>query len=139
MSLVTAEYTRDMPVDFVVLLTFLAGCVELAMGITNLGTCIMTILLIFNSKILDNELTLTSIFTGFLVDFISIPVTSGFTSATSIIIVVSQLPGLLGLRTKSEGLVDGLKQLFMNRHKIRLNDTVLGLTCMAFLLSFRVS
>ncbi|KAK0173739.1 hypothetical protein PV328_006890 [Microctonus aethiopoides] len=84
MSLVTIEYTRDMPVDFVVLLTFLAGCVELTMGIMNLG---------------------------FLVDFISIPVTSGFTSATSIIIIISQLPGLVGLRIRSESMVDRIRQL----------------------------
>lgn len=37
MSLLTMEYTHDMPIDFVILLTFLAGCVELTMGLLNLG------------------------------------------------------------------------------------------------------
>lgn len=37
MAFLTLQYTRDMPVDFVILLCFLAGCVELLMGILNLG------------------------------------------------------------------------------------------------------
>lgn len=37
MALVTLQYTRDMPIEFVVLLCFLAGCVELLMGVLNLG------------------------------------------------------------------------------------------------------
>ncbi|RLU22501.1 hypothetical protein DMN91_004779 [Ooceraea biroi] len=37
MALVTLQYIRDMPLDFLVLLCFLAGCVELLMGILNLG------------------------------------------------------------------------------------------------------
>ncbi|XP_008554446.1 sodium-independent sulfate anion transporter [Microplitis demolitor] len=110
MSLVTVEYTRDMPVDFVILLCFLAGCAELLMGLMNLG---------------------------FLVDFISIPVTSGFTSATSIIIIISQLPGLLGLRFKCENLIEGIRKLIENWRKIQINDTVLGVSCIIFLLSFR--
>lgn len=38
MSLLTLEYTRNMPVDFVVLFCFLAGCVELLMGVLRLGS-----------------------------------------------------------------------------------------------------
>ncbi|XP_044575966.1 sodium-independent sulfate anion transporter-like isoform X2 [Cotesia glomerata] len=110
MSLVTVEYTRDMPVDFVILLCFLAGCTELLMGLMNLG---------------------------FLVDFISMSVTSGFTSATSIIIIMSQLPGLLGLRFKCENLTEGFKKLYQNWRKIRFNDSVLGVSCIIFLLAFR--
>lgn len=37
MSLLTLEYTKNMPVDFVVLFCFLAGCVELIMGVLRLG------------------------------------------------------------------------------------------------------
>lgn len=37
MSLLTLEYTRNMSVDFVVLFCFLAGCVELLMGVLRLG------------------------------------------------------------------------------------------------------
>lgn len=48
---------------------------------------------------------------GVLIDFISVPVTVGFTSATSVIIAVSQLKGLLGLQFKSSGFLDTLKQV----------------------------
>lgn len=38
MSLLTLEYTRNMPVDFIVIFSFLAGCVELLMGVLRLGS-----------------------------------------------------------------------------------------------------
>lgn len=38
MSLLTLEYTRNMPVDFIVLFCFIAGCVELLMGVFQLGS-----------------------------------------------------------------------------------------------------
>ncbi|KYN05699.1 Sodium-independent sulfate anion transporter [Cyphomyrmex costatus] len=37
MSLLTLQYTRNMPQDFVILLCFLTGCVEFLMGVLNLG------------------------------------------------------------------------------------------------------
>nr|XP_033327467.1 sodium-independent sulfate anion transporter-like [Megalopta genalis] len=110
MSILTLEYTRNMPVDFVVLFCFLAGCVELLMGLFRLG---------------------------FLVDFISIPVTSGFTSATSIIIIVSQLQGLLGLKFKASSVAGNMIKIFENFRKIRLPDFILGISSIAFLLFFR--
>ncbi|XP_076277026.1 sodium-independent sulfate anion transporter isoform X1 [Lasioglossum baleicum] len=110
MSLLTLEYTRNMPVEFVVLFCFLAGCVELLMGLFRLG---------------------------FLVDFISMPVTSGFTSATSIIIIVSQLQGLLGLKFKASNVADNIMKILENFRKIRLPDFALGLSSIAFLLFFR--
>lgn len=38
MALLTFSYVHGKPIEFVVLLTFLAGCIELAMGILKLGT-----------------------------------------------------------------------------------------------------
>ncbi|CAD1473052.1 unnamed protein product [Heterotrigona itama] len=108
MSLLTFEYTRNMPADFVVLLCFLAGCMELLMGLLR-----------------------------FLVDFISMPVTSGFTSATSIIIIVSQLQGLLGLRFKAHNIIGNLIKIFQNIKNIRMPDFILGICSIAFLLFFR--
>lgn len=110
MALVTLQYTRDMPVDFVVLLCFLAGCVEFLMGVLNLG---------------------------FMIDFISIPVTSGFISATSVIIIIAQLQGLLGLKYKSVNNVDNLYKMFKNINKIQLADVTLGICSIIFLLIFR--
>lgn len=79
------------------------------------------------------------LYTGFLVDFISIPVTSGFTSATSIIIIVSQLQGLLGLKFKANNIVDNLSKIFQNVQNVRMPDFLLGICSIAFLLFFRVS
>nr|XP_003706252.1 PREDICTED: sodium-independent sulfate anion transporter-like isoform X1 [Megachile rotundata]XP_012147521.1 PREDICTED: sodium-independent sulfate anion transporter-like isoform X1 [Megachile rotundata] len=110
MSLLTLEYTRNLPVDFVVLFSFLAGCVELLMGVLRLG---------------------------FLVDFISMPVTSSFTSATSIIIIVSQVPGLLGIRVKAHTAADNISKIVQNIQNIRIPDLILGVCSIAFLLFFR--
>ncbi|XP_077272863.1 sodium-independent sulfate anion transporter isoform X1 [Temnothorax americanus] len=110
MSLITLQYTRDMPQDFVILLCFLVGCVEFLMGVLNLG---------------------------FLVDFISVPVTSGFMSAGALIIIIAQLQGLLGLKYKSENIVDNLYKLFKNINNIRLADFALGIFSIVFLLVFR--
>ncbi|XP_014476136.1 PREDICTED: sodium-independent sulfate anion transporter-like isoform X2 [Dinoponera quadriceps] len=110
MALITLQYTRDMPIEFVVLLCFLAGCVELLMGVLNLG---------------------------FLVDFISIPVTSGFISATSMIIIIAQLQGLLGLKYRSVNIIDNLYKLCKNIGNIRLPDLALGICSILFLLLFK--
>ncbi|XP_051158559.1 sodium-independent sulfate anion transporter-like [Leptopilina boulardi] len=110
MSLLILEFTREMPANFAILLGFLAGCVELAMGLLNLG---------------------------FLVDFISIPVTSGFTSATSVIIIIGQIQRLLGIKYKSKNILDNMIKLFQNIHQIRLNDTLLGLSSIIILLMIR--
>ncbi|XP_058797830.1 sodium-independent sulfate anion transporter-like [Phymastichus coffea] len=110
MALLTIEYTKGMNIDFVILLTFLSGCIELIMGMLDLG---------------------------FLVDFISLPVTSGFTSATSVIIVVSQLKGLFGLKFESETLIDSLIKIWENYKDIKLGDTLLGISSIVILLSLR--
>lgn len=76
---------------------------------------------------------------GCMVDFISVPVTSGFISATSVIIIIAQLQGLLGLKYKSVNIVDNLYKIFKNINKIQLADVTLGICSIAFLLIFRVS
>lgn len=91
--------------------------------------------LIRNNIFLNDEI----LYTGFLVDFISMPVTSGFTSATSIIIIVSQLQGLLGLKFKAHSIVDNLSKIFQNVQNVRIPDFLLGICSIAFLLFFRVS
>ncbi|KAK9500658.1 hypothetical protein O3M35_001883 [Rhynocoris fuscipes] len=110
MALLTYQYTYNLNVDFVILLCFLCGIVELIMGLLHLG---------------------------FLVGFISAPVVSGFTTATSIIIVVAQLKGLFGLYFKSLGFVDNVMQVFNNLSQLRLGDTILGISCIIFLLLMR--
>lgn len=75
---------------------------------------------------------------GVLIDFISVPVTVGFTSATSVIIAVSQFKGLLGLQFESSGFLDTLRQVCLHIHEARFADSLLGITCIVLLLLLRV-
>uniref|UniRef100_A0A0A9W820 Sodium-independent sulfate anion transporter n=3 Tax=Lygus hesperus TaxID=30085 RepID=A0A0A9W820_LYGHE len=110
MALLTLQYTSHLNVDFVILLCFLVGVVELLMGIFNLG---------------------------FLVSFISAPVVSGFTTATSLIVAISQFKGLFGMNFKSVGMFDTLLKIYDNISTIRTGDTILGVTCFVALLLMR--
>lgn len=75
---------------------------------------------------------------GFLVDFISAPVVSGFTSATSVIIIVAQLKGLLGLSFRSHGFLDTVRYFFTHVKDMKLGDASVGVCSMIFLLLLRV-
>ncbi|XP_049853757.1 sodium-independent sulfate anion transporter-like [Schistocerca gregaria] len=110
MALMTYQQTSDLNVDFAILLCFFTGCVQMLMSLLHLGV---------------------------LIDFISIPVTVGFTSATSVIIACSQLKGLLGLKFKASGFIPTVKAVAMHIHETRLWDTVLGFTCIVILLGMR--
>lgn len=79
-----------------------------------------------------------TLFTGFIVDFISIPVTSGFVSAGAVIIIAAQMQGLLGLRYKSANIIDNLYKMSKNLGNVRLPDLALGVCSLVFLLIFRV-
>jgi sodium-independent sulfate anion transporter 11 len=76
---------------------------------------------------------------GFLVEFVSVPVVAGFTSASAIIIASSQVKGLFGLSYSSEGFVESWRKLFEHIGSTRLWDTVLGVCCIISLLCLRVS
>ncbi|KAM3960573.1 sodium-independent sulfate anion transporter [Aphomia sociella] len=110
MALFTLQTCRHLPIECVVLLTFLSGCVVLLMGLLRLGC---------------------------LVELISPTVTSGFTSATAVIIVVSQVKGLLGLSFTAETLVENVQQIIARWGDIRLGDCLLGLVCCTVLLTLR--
>ncbi|XP_076229622.1 sodium-independent sulfate anion transporter isoform X2 [Nomia melanderi] len=110
MALMTHEYVQGRNADFAILLAFLCGCLQILMAFLRLGV---------------------------LIDFISIPVTVGFTSATSVIIVASQLKGLLGLKISSQGFLDTLTKVSKNIHKASLWDTAMSFSCIAVLLMFR--
>ena len=82
---------------------------------------------------------LLSFYTGFIVDFISAPVTSGFTSAYSIIIIASQLKSLFGLQKfKTKGFIDNISKLINHMHEIKIWDTILGVFSIISLLILRV-
>ncbi|CAD0254260.1 unnamed protein product [Spodoptera exigua] len=110
MALFTLQICRGLPVEFVVLLTFLSGCVVLIMGLLRLG---------------------------FLVELISPSVTSGFTSATAIIIVAAQLKGLLGLSFTAESVGDNIRLIVTKWDDVRYADCALGAVCCTVLLLLR--
>lgn len=110
MALMTYQQILNRNEDYAVLLCFLSGIVQLLMAVLNLGI---------------------------LVDFISIPVTVGFTSATSVIIATTQIKGLLGLSFNSSAILDTLKGVYHNIHKVRLADCILSVICICVLIALR--
>ncbi|XP_055851243.1 sodium-independent sulfate anion transporter-like [Episyrphus balteatus] len=93
-----------------VLLTFITGLIEVLMGILRLG---------------------------FLVDFVSGPVNSGFTSAVALIILTSQMKNLINVRTTGSTFVEMWTSVIKNINKAHIPDTALGLGSITFLLIFR--
>lgn len=75
---------------------------------------------------------------GFLVDFVSGPVSSGFTSAVSLIILTSQIKDILGVPAKGSTFLQIWSEIFKNINETRAWDTVLGITCIAVLLIIKV-
>ncbi|KAL1497197.1 hypothetical protein ABEB36_008194 [Hypothenemus hampei] len=110
MALMTYQQIIGRNTDYAILLCFLSGIVQLAMAILHLGV---------------------------LVDFISIPVTVGFTSATSVIIGTSQFGSLLGLKMSSNGFFDTMSKLVQNIHLTQFTDLGLGVGCIVALLLLR--
>ncbi|GFY43458.1 sodium-independent sulfate anion transporter [Trichonephila inaurata madagascariensis] len=112
MSLMTAEHSATGGVVYVILITFLSGCIQLLMGILNLG---------------------------FLVTFISSSVVSGFTSAAAITIATTQISGIFGMNSKSEGFIDDVYNFFsgISQGNIRYWDMTMGFCSIAFLLMLK--
>lgn len=100
MSAMVSKYVSGYSADFAVLAAFLAGLVELGMGILQLG---------------------------FLVEFISLPVISGFTTAAAFQIASAQLKSLFGLDGKSGNyFAESVYNFGLNIKTIKLWDPVLG-------------
>ncbi|CAH3888177.1 unnamed protein product [Pieris brassicae] len=94
-----SQYVDYSP-DFAVLATFLAGLVEFLMGAFNFG---------------------------FLVEFISMPVISGFSTAAALQIAASQFKSLFGLQGSSGNyFAQSIVYFFENVKTARLWDPVLG-------------
>ncbi|KAF7278204.1 hypothetical protein GWI33_008698 [Rhynchophorus ferrugineus] len=113
LSLLTYQYTHEASfgnVQAALLLTFFAGIVELFCGVLHLG---------------------------FLVEFVSTPVVSAFTSAGAITIASSQVKNLFGLKFKAENFVEVWRKFFAHITEVKLYDTILGFGCIAVLLLLR--
>lgn len=111
MALMVQRYVSASP-DFAVLAAFLSGVVIFVCGLLNLG---------------------------FLIQFISVPVTAGFTSAAAITIASGQVKSILGLPGKSNEFIEAWKTVFEHISETKLWDIVLGITTLIFLLVLRVS
>ncbi|XP_032177898.1 sodium-independent sulfate anion transporter isoform X2 [Mustela erminea] len=110
MSLLVSFYTFHEPA-YAVLLAFLSGCIQLAMGFLHLG---------------------------FLLDFISYPVIKGFTSAATVTIGFGQIKNLLGLQDIPRQFFLQVYQTFRKVGEIRAGDAVLGLVCVLLLLVLKL-
>lgn len=93
------------------LLCFLTGCVITFMGLLHLG---------------------------FLVEFVSMPVISGFTNAAALIIGTSQLGTLLGLSGRSDSFVDAVAKVVNHINEVTLWDPLLGACSMIVLVFLKV-
>ncbi|CAH0723073.1 unnamed protein product, partial [Brenthis ino] len=109
-AILTRENLHGLGPEFAVLLAFLSGCVELVMGILQLG---------------------------FLIDFISGPVSVGFTSAAAIIIATTQVKDILGLSFPGGKFLQVWTGMYEHIGETRLWDTVLGVSCIVVLLLLR--
>ncbi|XP_072760618.1 sodium-independent sulfate anion transporter [Anoplolepis gracilipes] len=105
-SLLTWAYARGIP-EYTALLCFLSGCITIFLGILRLG---------------------------FLVEFVSMPVISGFTSAASVIIASSQIKNLLGLDIHGENFIEICWELINRITDTKMPDLILSCCCILILL-----
>uniref|UniRef100_A0A1I8N9R7 STAS domain-containing protein n=1 Tax=Musca domestica TaxID=7370 RepID=A0A1I8N9R7_MUSDO len=96
--------------DYAVLLCFLSGCVILILGFLNLGV---------------------------LVRFISVPVTTAFTTAAAITIGSGQINNLFGIKSPSNEFLESWENFFTHIKEARLNDSLLGVITLVVLLLLR--
>ncbi|VVC87142.1 unnamed protein product [Leptidea sinapis] len=110
LSLLTFTYTNGTSPDFAVLLCFIGGVVQLIAGVAQLG---------------------------FLVEYVSTPVVSGFTSAAALTIASSQIKSLLGLQYEAESFMTSWSGLVHNIVDTKLHDALLGLVCCIVLMGMK--
>ena len=123
MSILTAEYAI-LGFEYAILLAFICGIMISLFGILRLG---------------------------FIIDFISVPVIGGFTSAASITIASKQLVKVFGIDKNAhelpknfptfleDGVLSTWTKVVINWDTMRLNDTILGVVCVVLLLGMRVT
>ncbi|XP_073948910.1 sodium-independent sulfate anion transporter-like [Choristoneura fumiferana] len=108
MAAMVSKYVSNYSADFAVLAAFLAGLIELGMGVLQLG---------------------------FLVEFISMPVISGFTTAAALQIASAQLKSLFGLEGKSGNyFAESIYNFVLNITTMKLWDPILGFITIGILI-----
>ena len=74
---------------------------------------------------------------GFLANFLSRPVVSGFTSAAALVIAVSQLKYLMGIDIEALGTLETLIEIIQNLNQINVLDFGIGLAAIVLILFFK--
>lgn len=125
----------------------LGKCKEMPMGPTAIASLLvmqaaegiwqLAVLLCLFSGIIELLMGLLGL--GFIVDFVSEPVSSGFTSAVALIILTSQVRDVFGIPAKGGTFIQMWMSIGENFHHARVGDTVLGLSSIVILLVLRVS
>ena len=110
MSLMVSAYGKPEVPQYTIALTLFSGIILLGMGVLRLG---------------------------FVVNFISIPIVSGFTSSAAIIIAFSQLKDLLGLENIPRLFAKNVYYTFKNIGQTKKYDITLGIICILFLVALR--
>ncbi|KAL1495016.1 hypothetical protein ABEB36_010506 [Hypothenemus hampei] len=110
-ALLTFQAIQGLGAEHAILLCFFTGVIQLLMGLFGLG---------------------------FLIDFISGPVSSGFTSAVALIILTSQVKDILGVYAPGSVFTEIWANIFKDIHNTNRWDTILGIACIIILLLMRV-
>ncbi|XP_043263636.1 sodium-independent sulfate anion transporter-like [Colletes gigas] len=110
MALLSQQHVIRLGEDIAVFICIVSGCVITVMGLLHLG---------------------------FLLEFVSLPVISGFTNAAAIIIATSQLGTLLGLTGRSDSFIDAIVKVANYANEITLWDTLLGVCSMILLVCLK--
>ncbi|KAK9887723.1 hypothetical protein WA026_000042 [Henosepilachna vigintioctopunctata] len=110
-SIMTYEVTVGRGPENAIILCFITGFIQFLMGVFGFG---------------------------FIIDFVSGPVASGFTSAVALIILTSQVKNLLGIPTTGTVFTHQWSSIVDNLHHTNHWDAILGLICIIFLLLLRI-
>lgn len=107
MSLLTAQYARNLPLDAIGYLTFGCSCVGFFFSFLQFGV---------------------------IIECISIPVTSAFATCVALIVIASEIKGILGIRYQGNGFFENLWNLPRYLHETKPGDVALGLSSFALLI-----
>lgn len=113
MALMVQQKVLELGPAGAILSSFLSGCIILLLGMINFG---------------------------FVVQFISMPVITGFITAAAMTIMSSQVKSLMGISSagKSSEFIDSWSNIFENIGQTKLWDSLLGFGSLAILICFTV-
>ena len=106
---------------------------ELMAGLFNLG-----IRILYSVSCVWLRATKFFLLLGFVMNFISGPVISGFCSAAATTIIFSQIKIILGLKFRGSAFVTVVPGIFSNCQEISLWDAMLGIVFIVLLILLKV-